>query len=213
MLGSCLPEAICSWYTEPRKWEAQRSDSTSVVLDFLIACYLYLNDTNKTQMSGKTASAFEKLTTQTAGTEDESSKQLDKRELNGNSQGFLLSWQQGDAAGAPWMAPCEVGWRKRHKLVFTISLHFISDCKLWSHADETFFSSCLATPIKGKKKNVPLVAVCYFNGSYFQLRVIQCHIFSVFQKKVRGGLHIIAVYFSIFILMGTWRFHTLLDQN
>lgn len=52
-------------------------------------------------MSGKTASAFEKLTTVTTGTDDESSKQLDKRELSGNSQGFLLSWQQGDDAGAP----------------------------------------------------------------------------------------------------------------
>lgn len=75
-----------------------------------------------------------------------------------------------------------------------------------------FFQVVLQHLLRGKK-NVPLVAVCYFNGSYFQLRVIQCHIFSVFQKKVRGGLHIIAVYFSIFILMGTWRFHSLLDQN
>lgn len=78
-----------------------RGVTVHVVLDFLVARYFYFNDTNKTQMPGKTASAFEKLTTQTAGTEDESSKQLDKRELNGNSHGFHLSQQQGDAAGAP----------------------------------------------------------------------------------------------------------------
>lgn len=121
--------------------------------------------------------------------------------------------------GAPWMPPCKVGWRKRHGLVFTIPLHFISVNFMWTLSPMQmkqiiFFQVVLQYLLMGEKKHqVSLVAVCYFNASSCQLRVMQWHIFSVFHKKVRGGLHIITVYFSIFIFMGTWRFHSLLDQN
>lgn len=149
----------------PRKWEAQRSDSTSVVLDFLIAPFFYLNDTNKTQMLGKTASAFEKLTTQTAGTEDESSKQSDKRELNGNSQGFLLSQQQGDAARCSLNASMQ-SWLEKEARVgiyHPTAFHF---CKFHVNpdpkADETnyFFSSCLAISINRGKKTPSFSCCC-----------------------------------------------------